>query len=407
MSGAADTVEREEEASQEVFEPPRWTFVAMLIAVAATSPLGINVYLPSMPGMAQAFEVDFATIQLTLSLYLAAVAVGQLVLGPLSDYFGRRPVLLAGLSAFIVGTVICLLAPNIGVLLFGRVVQALGGCAGIVLSRAAVRDLYGRDQAASMIGYVTMGMAVAPMLAPSIGGGLEAIYGWRASFVFLLLFGGVALLAAFRLLYETNPQRGAERSVAQMLREYGELARSRVFWGYALTTGFSTAVFFCFVAGASFVTIEQMGRSPLEYGLYFALVPAGYMVGNFLSGRFAHRYGADRLVLRGCLVIAAGVAAMMVMLALGWLHPAALFGPMFVVGIGNGLVIPSGVAGAVSVKPQIAGAASGLSGSVQMGFGALVAPLVGALLAASAWPMVIVMGACAVLALLAFAAAQR
>ena len=153
------------------------SFIALLIAVSAVSPLGINMYLPSMPGMARAFGVDFATIQLTLSLYLAAMAFGQLVIGPLSDRFGRRPVLLIGLTVFVLGSIVCLTAPTVGLLIFGRVVQAIGGCAGITLSRAIVRDLYARNQVASMIGYVTMGMAVAPMIAQTIGGVLETLYG--------------------------------------------------------------------------------------------------------------------------------------------------------------------------------------------------------------------------------------
>jgi DHA1 family bicyclomycin/chloramphenicol resistance-like MFS transporter len=189
-----------------IAKPP---FIGLLIAIAAVSPLGINMYLPSMPGMARALGVDFTTIQLTLSLYLAAMALGQLVIGPLSDRFGRRPVLLIGLMVFVIGSLLCLTAQNVGLLIFGRAVQAVGGTAGITLSRAIVRDLYGRNQVASMIGYVTMGMAVAPMIAPTIGGVLETLFGWRASFAFLMVFGGVVLLFAFWYLSETNRNRGS------------------------------------------------------------------------------------------------------------------------------------------------------------------------------------------------------
>lgn len=371
----------------------------MLVAVAAVSPLGINVYLPSMPGMARSLGVDFSTIQLTLSLYLAAVAIGQLVIGPLSDRFGRRPVLLSGLALFVLGSLICLAAPNIGVLILGRAVQAVGGCAGITLSRAIVRDLYGREQAASMIGYVTMGMAVAPMVAPTIGGVLEMLYGWRAAFVFLAAFGGLTLIVAARQLPETNHNRGSGGSGRQLLHGYACLARSRPFWGYTLTTAFSTAVFFAFIAGAAYVMIDLMGRSPVEYGFYFATVSGGYILGNFLSGRFAARFGPDRMILAGTIVILAAVAAMAAAFAAGLMHPAALFAPMTFVGVGNGLVIPSGVAGAVSIKPNVAGAAAGLSGSFQIGFGALVAPVVGALLGATVWPLIAVMAGCALLTL--------
>ena len=382
---------------------PRLPFIALLMAVAAVSPLGINMYLPSMPGMARALGVDFATIQLTLSLYLAAMAIGQLIVGPLSDQFGRRPVLLLGLITFVTGSFICLTAPNIAVLIFGRVVQALGGCVGITLSRAIVRDLYGRNEVASMIGYVTMGMAVAPMVAPTIGGVLATFFGWRASFGFLMIFGGLALLLAFLYLFETHHTRGSTGSVRQLMRGYASLVHSRIFWGYTLATTCVSAVFFAFLAGAPYVVIELMGRSPAEYGFYFAIVPSGYIVGNFVSGRFAARMGPNRMILIGTLMTLTSVAPMAASFAMGQMHPVALFGPMFFIGAGNGLVLPSGIAGAVSVKPDIAGAAAGLAGSLQMGSGALVAPLVGAMLDRTVWPLIAIMTACSLLAIVSLA----
>jgi DHA1 family bicyclomycin/chloramphenicol resistance-like MFS transporter len=378
------------------------SFIVLLVAVAAVSPLGINMYLPSMPGMARALHVDFTTIQLTLSLYLAAMAVGQLVMGPLSDRFGRRPVLLGGLGIFVAGSLICLLAPTIGFLIFGRVVQATGGCAGITLSRAIVRDLYGRNQVASMIAYVTMGMAVAPMIAPTVGGMFETLYGWRASFAFLAAFGCIALVFAYWRLPETNRARGPAGPPGHLQMSYGILLRSGPFWSYTLTTSFVSAAFFAFLAGAPYVMIELMGRSPAEYGLYFAMVPSGYILGNFLTGRLAARLGPNRMILAGILATSAGVAAMAIIVATGFMHPTALFGPMFVIGMGNGLVLPSGIAGAVSVKPDVAGAAAGLTGSLQIGFGAVVAPIIGAALDRTVWPLIAIMGACAVLALVAF-----
>ena len=378
------------------------SFIALLIAVSAVSPLGINMYLPSMPSMARAFGVDFATIQLTFSLYLAAMAFGQLIIGPLSDRFGRRPVLLAGLTVFVLGSLVCLTAPSVGLLIFGRVVQAIGGCAGITLSRAIVRDLYGRNQVASMIGYVTMGMAVAPMIAPTIGGILETLYGWRASFVFLIVFGALALLFASWQLHETNHNRGSTGSARQLLHSYLSLFQTRLFWGYSLTASFVSAVFFAFVAGAPYVMIELMGRSPAEYGFYFAIVPSGYILGNFASGRFAGEVGPNRMILTGTSVTLASVAAMAMAFAMGSLHPAALFVPMFFIGVGNGLVLPSGIAGAVSVRPEVAGAAAGLSGSLQIGFGALVAPAVGATLNSTVWPLIAIMAVCSLLAIASF-----
>ncbi len=377
-------------------------FIALLIAVSAVSPLGINMYLPSMPAMARALGVDFTTIQLTLSLYLGAMAVGQLIIGPLSDKFGRRPVLLIGLLTFVVGSAICLLAQSINVLIFGRIVQAIGGCAGITLSRAIVRDLYGRNQVASMIAYVTMGMAVAPMIAPTIGGLLETFFGWRASFAFLIGFGGLALVFAYWRLSETNHGRASGESARELLQGYGSLFRSRQFWGYTLVTSFVSAMFFAFLAGAPYVMIELLGRSPAEYGFYFAMVPCGYMLGNFVTGRIAGTMGANRMILAGTLLSLASIAAMAALIASGLLAPVALFGPMLFIGVANGLVLPSGIAGAVSVKPDLAGAASGLSGSFQIGFGALVAPIVGAALGSTVWPLIAIMATCSCLAIVSF-----
>lgn len=399
----------------------RRRFILLLIAVAAISPLGINIYLPSMPGMAHALGVDYAAIQVTLSVYLAAVAVGQLVVGPLSDRFGRRPVLLVGMTLYILGSVVCAFADSVAWLLMGRVVQALGGCTGITLTRTMVRDIYDRNQSASMIGYVTMGMSVAPMVAPAIGGLLETWYGWRASFFFLVAFAVPVMLLAWARLHETNPyvlarrrgEAGVEASAPAagatpmgLWASYRFLLGSVKFWGFSLITSFSAGVFFAFVAGAAYVVIELMGRSPVEYGLYFGSVSLGYIVGNYLSGRYAAKVGPERMIALGT---ALGFCSVCV-LALGWWvrlhHPLMLFVPMAFVAVSNGMVLPSAVAGAVSVKPQIAGTASGLAGSLQIGFAALVAPLVGWLLVDSAWPLIFVMMASSFLAMLTYRMVQ-
>jgi DHA1 family bicyclomycin/chloramphenicol resistance-like MFS transporter len=231
---------------------------------------------------------------------------------------------------------------------------------------------------------------------------LETLYGWRASFAFLAAFGGLVLLFAFWHLSETNHNRGSAASPGQLFRSYASLFRSRLFWGYTLTAGLVSAVFFAFLAGAPYVMIELMGRGPAEYGFYSAIVPSGYILGNFASGRFAARVGPNRMILAGSVLVVASVAAMVAAFAIGFVLPLALFGPMFFIGAGNGLVLPSGIAGAVSVKPDVAGAAAGLSGSVQIGLGALVAPLIGTTLDTTAWPLITIMAACSLLAIASF-----
>jgi DHA1 family bicyclomycin/chloramphenicol resistance-like MFS transporter len=381
-------------------QPVPVPLILLLIAASAISPLALNIFVPSMPGMRSVFAVDFATVQLTLSLYFAGIAVSQVVIGPLSDRFGRRPVLLVGIALFVVASGVCATTTSIDALILGRIVQAAGGCTGIVLSRAMVRDLFDRDQAASMLGYVTMGMAVVPMLAPAIGGVIDTWYGWRATFVLVGLVGAVVLVLIYARLPETNRSR-VGGSVGSLLRAHGGLIRSLPFWGYTLTAAFGSLCFFAFLSGASYVMTEVLGRSTAEYGIYFALAAPGYILGNYLSGRLAARRGTRSMILTGNCVTLLGTVLMAGLFAAGFNHPVSLFGPMVMIGAGNGMMLPSAIAGAVSVKPELAGAAAGLSGTCQMGFGALVSPVVGALLDRTAWPLVAVMMAGALLAVLA------
>ncbi len=372
-------------------------FILLLVAVSAVSPLALNIFVPSMPGMRAVFAVDFATVQLTLSLYLAGMAVSQLAIGPLSDRYGRRPVLLAGLAIFVLASIACALAPSIEVLIVGRVLQAAGGCAGIVLSRAIVRDLFDRERAAGMIGYVTMGMALAPMASPAVGGVIELVAGWRTTFGFVALVGLLILALAVRRLPETHLAR-TEGSAGGLLASWGSLARSGQYWGYTLTAAFGSSCFFALVSGGAFVMTEVLDRNPAEYGFYFPLVGAGYILGNFTTGRVAAKVGTRGMIAMGNASTLLGIGAMAGLFAAGADHPLSLFGPMFLVGLGNGLMLPSAIAGAISVRLDLSGAAAGLAGTFQIGFGALVSPLVGWLLADTVWPLVAIMGAGAVLA---------
>lgn len=360
-------------ADQMTVKPPS---LAILIAISWVSPLALNIFVPSMPGIISALNTDAETVQLALSLFLASVALSQLVLGPLSDMFGRRPVVLAGMSVFFVATAMCAFAPSIDVLIGGRILQAAGGCAGIVLARSIVRDLFEREKAASMIGYVTAGMAVAPLMAPAIGGLLDEYFGWRASFFLVAALGAGILVFAWVDLPETNIHRSKHGGFGRMLSGIATLSSYKMFWAYTLTLCFATAVFFSFLGGAPFISSKVLGLSPSGYGLYFAIIAFGYMSGNFLSGRFAERLGIMTLILIGGFVCLSGTLAMTAAFSAEIFHPLALFGPMFFVSLANGMVIPSTLAGAVSVRPDIAGAASGYAGSLQMSGGALATWLI-------------------------------
>lgn len=385
--------------------------IALLVAVSAVNPLALNIYLPSMPSLAGVFETSPGVVQLVLSLYLAAVAVAQIVIGPLSDRYGRRPVLLWGMALFGVGSVVCVLADTITTMIAGRVLQAAGGCAGIVLGRAIVRDLYDRTQAASMIGYVTMGLAVAPMVGPAIGGLLHEQFGWR-TISWLMLAVDLAVLAWAALeLHETNRTRSSVNGLGGLVGSYRVLAGSPLFLAYASTSAFTSAVFFTFLGGAPFISAKLLEMSPSEYGIYFMLVAGGYIIGNWISGRFSARIGIATMINAGNLIVVLAVGSIGLSFALGLVQPLSLFLPMFLVGVGNGMTLPNAIAGAVSVRPDLAGAASGFSGSMQIGAGAIASALCrwllsGILWPGTIWPMVLVMAVACLLATVSGVAAR-
>lgn len=392
--------------------PERRPTIALLVAVSAVNPLALNIYLPSMPTLVDIFDTTAGMVQLTLSLYLAAVAIAQIGIGPLSDRHGRRPVLMWGLGIFIIGSVVCVMADTIETMLIGRVLQAAGGCAGIVLGRAIVRDLFDRSQAASMIGYVTMGLAVAPMIGPAIGGALDENFGWGTSSYLMVFLGIIVFIWAWFELHETNHNRApGGGGLRGLVRSYGVLARSPLFLSYALTSAFTSAVFFSFLGGAPFIAAKLMNMTPSTYGLYFMLVAAGYIVGNWTSGRFSARIGIGRMINGGNIILTLAVIAIAAAFGMGHLHPLSLFGPMFIVGVGNGMSLPNAIAGAVSVRPDLAGAASGFTGSMQIGAGAITSALVGWLLTGvlwpgTIWPLVLVMAVSCCVAVAAGVAAR-
>ena len=367
--------------------PPRRPPLFIIIAAVASGPLAIHILVPSLPGLQRVFDTDYATVQLTLTLYFFAFAGAQLIYGPLSDRFGRRPVLLAGQALYVVGGVICLSASTIEVLIAGRIVQGIGGCAGFVLARAIVRDLYEREKAASMLAYVTMAMVVVPMMSPGIGGYLDVWFGWWANFVLVVAYGAVVKVAAIFVLHETNMTRQPLRGIANLTQSYGRLLRLRVFRGYAFQVGFSTGAFFTFVGGASYVMVEVMGRPASEYGLYFMIVAAMYMVGNFGAGRLSIGVGIDRMIVIGTSVSLVATAVLFVLSLSVGLTPLSLFGWTGVMVMGSGLSQANGLAGAVSVDPTRAGAASGISGFLQMMMGAVGTQAVGMLLDDTAVPL--------------------
>ncbi len=379
--------------------PPRKPSLAILVALSAIGPMALNIFIPSMPGLQATFGVSYATAQLTLTLFLIGTAVCQLFYGPLSDRFGRRPVIVVGQGIFVIASLAAALAPTIEALILARTFQAVGGAAGIVITRAIVRDLYGREKSASVLGYLTAVWVLAPMLAPSLGGYLDGLGGWAASFFFLTGAGALVWLAALAWLHETHHARAETSIVTGLLAGFIHLLVKPKFLAYTLTLAFSSGVFFSFLAGAPYIMVTILGLSPLDYGLWFILTSFGYMAGNGISGRYSERLGIDRMIGIGTYLCFIGCALSVLAFTLGLHSPYSLFLPMFLVAIGNGMVLPNGIAGAMSIDPALAGTAAGLSGFMQMGLGALLSQSVGLTQIATPWGSLYVMLASATLAI--------
>ena len=371
--------------------PPRLPPIAILIVIAGLGPTSLSIFLPSMPGLIRVYDTSYATAQLTLTFYLVGLAVAQLAYGPLSDRFGRRPALLTGLFLYVIGSVACVAAPTIETLIAGRVLQAVGGCSGIVISRAIIRDVYERGRAASVLAYVTMAMVVAPMMAPTIGGFLDDWFNWRAGFVFMVFVGVLTLAACFLFLNETHAPQKDTVSRRDIWEGVAALLRRRRFHGYAFQVAFSSGVFYSFIAGAPYVVIELLHRSAGEYGLWFAVTSVVYMGGNFIAARVSERVGSDRMITIGTTISLIGVFTLSVFYLNDLVFAATLFGGMSTVAFGNGMSIPNGVSGAVSVDPTRAGTASGIAGFSQMAVGAGMSFVVGLLLVGTAAPLVVMM----------------
>jgi DHA1 family bicyclomycin/chloramphenicol resistance-like MFS transporter len=344
------------------------------MAMTAIGPLSLNILVPATPGLVATLKTDPATVQLTVSLYLLGLAISQLALGPLSDRFGRRPVVLCGLLITVVSSFVALFASSIGGIILARTVQAFGASTGLVIGRAIIRDLYDRERAASIIGWVATVMVVAPMITPLIGGILDTAFGWESTFVFVGIYALLVLLWSWISLAETRPDHVTSGGLRFLVAETGELLKSREFNAYVLAATLGSATFFAFLGGSPHVVIEQMGESSAAYGAWFIITAFGYMLGNFAAASLSPRFGIDTMIRVGLCIELLG--ALVTILAV-WLFPfggpATIFPTQFLVSFGNGVLLPNAIAGAVSVRPQAAGTASGIVGCTQMAVGALAA----------------------------------
>ena len=351
--------------------------ILTLVLITGMSALSMSVFLPSLSAMTIYFETEYAIMQIALSGYLATTALLQVFIGPISDRYGRRILVLGSLTIFVLATIGTLFATKVETFLFFRILQAAVATS-MALGRAIVRDIVPEAQAASMIGYVTMGMAVVPMVGPMIGGALEQAFGWQATFVFLGLAGLGTLALVYFDLGETV--KGEGTSFRDQLRTYPELLGSPRFWGYVLCAAFASGAFFALLGGTSFVASEIFGLSPLWTGIALGTPAIGYAAGNFLSGRFSVKVGINRMAIIGSCVILFGLGLSAILTISGVNHPLNFFGFCVFLGLGNGIILPNVMAGSISVRPHLAGTASGLGGAIMIGGGAALSQFAGSIL---------------------------
>jgi DHA1 family bicyclomycin/chloramphenicol resistance-like MFS transporter len=362
---------------------PGRMLLALVISLVAIGPLSTDLYLPSLPAIGRALSADVAGTQLTLSAFMVAFAFAQLAYGPLSDRYGRRPVVIAGIAIYAAASFACAFAPSIDWLVAGRAAQAAGACAGVVLGRAIVRDVYGREGAARMLALVGSVMAFAPAVGPVLGGVIEVHFGWRWNFALLVAFALVLVALLARSLVETNHRRDPRAlDPVAMLRNYATLVRDRRYMGYALCVSAGYAGLFSFISGSSFVLIDDLGLPPDVYSWFFVMCVVGYFVGAQTAARLTMRLGIDRMLVAGSAVKFLGAAGMVLVSLAGLVVPgtagaAFLVVPMALYMVGFGISMPNGQGGALAPFPHMAGAASALMGFQQMAWAAAVGILFG------------------------------
>ncbi|MBU1860142.1 MAG: multidrug effflux MFS transporter [Gammaproteobacteria bacterium] len=370
----------------------------ILGSLSAFGPLAIDFYLPSFPALAQAFATDVEHVQLSLAAYFAGLAIGQLVYGPLADRFGRRKPLLFGVLLFSLASLACALAPSLEWLIAARFVQALGGCAGMVVSRAVVRDLCDPINSAKVFSQLMLVMGVAPILAPLAGGLLLSAFGWPSIFICLTLFSLMCLLALAKWLPETLAKDVPPAPLRGAIGEYKRLFANLPFLGYALTGGFAVAGMFAYIAGSPFVFIELYGVPAEHYGLLFGSNALGFILVAQLNAWLVARHGpAYWLGKTVWFYLACGLALLLVALA----KPQALWPlliPLFGCIACLGILLPNASACAMAGQGRHAGSASALLGSLQFVIAASAATMVGVLHDGSAWSVAVVIFACGLLA---------
>jgi len=370
-----------------MLRPGTFALTALLAALSAVGPLTTDMYLPSLPDIARQLGASSAQVQMTISAYLIGFAAGQIIYGPVSDRHGRKPVLIGAIALYCAASLACALSTSIEMLIVARAFQALGGSGGIVLTRAIVRDIYSGAHAGRELSVIGSVMALAPVLAPIVGGLIQTAFGWRVTFLALVGAGFAGGAVVWRLLPETLNTRAEPVSLPSMLQSYRIVGRNPAYLAYLAITSASYAGLFAWISGSAFVLQDLYGLAPFDFGVAFALASVGYMTGSVIAARLVIRLGLDRVLGLGGCACAGGGLAMVTAVACGLTSSMSLVLPMAVYLAGLGMVLPQGIAGAMTPFPERAGAASSLFGFVQQTAAAVCGATVGWFLGQSAWPL--------------------
>lgn len=354
-----------------------FALIILLAAVTAIGPFSMHVLSPALPEIARDFQVPAAAAQLMLSLSLLAMAVATLIWGPISDALGRRPVLIAGLVLGALGSALAALAPELWLAILGRLLQAGGGAAGMVLARAVAQDVFGSERSAGVIGQITAVMVAAPMIAPAVSGLIVEVSGWRGVFWMVALVTGALVVWSRLAMPETAPKGGRATGLADLVRGFGEIGRIRAFWRYAAYASFGLSSFYYFVAIAPYIMREAFQQGAAAYGFYFMILSATFMATNFIAGPVSQRFGAEQTLMFGAWLALVGPVLTAALLLSGIHQPWVLFVPGMLGSLGAGLAMPNAMAGAVSAASSRAGAASGLLGFSQFIVAAVVTQVAG------------------------------
>ena len=379
---------------------PGWRVLAVLSLLMGFASISTDLYLPAMPEMSRSLHANEGLVELTISGYLVGFSFGQLFWGPISDRYGRRPSVAVGLVLFVIGSAGCALSASAPAMIGWRVVQALGACASVALSRAMVRDLYEGVRAAQMLSVLMTVMAIAPLIGPLVGGQIIAHAGWRA--IFWALVGiGVATFAALFTIPETLPAaRRNQEPLGRAMARYGELVRDRRLLGYASTGGFFYAGMFAYIAGTPFAYIGYYHVPEQLYGLLFGLGIIGIMTSNLVNSYLVPRFGYDRMLLAGTCIAAFSALMVALFARTGWGGLWGLVVPLFLFASATGFIVANSITGALNNFPERAGAVSALVGAAQYGSGIVGSALVGACADGTPWPMGWVIAICGIASLL-------